>query len=168
MSSLTRPSSVVTSRAWSGSSHRPGSEAAFSSSARRSCRRSVPRNRAASARRSVSDASADGMSTRSGSPAPRRGPSGGAISVGAVAELELLVAPAPAGVVAPELLASDFTMGIWVSPSSANRLVTPTWLPFAPGRPGRPAAASSISAGVAAAKAAEMASSPWTGSSAAM
>ncbi len=100
-------------------------------------------------------------------PEPRRPPSAGVISVGAVAELELLAAPAPARLVAADLLAlglHDGDLGLAVVgqlvgdptlgavPARASR----PWPPPPPARPG-----------VAAAKAAVMAPSPWTGSSAA-
>src|SRR5664280_313202 len=104
-SSVTRPSSVVTARALSASSHSPGSDAACSSSALRSFRRSTARKRPASSSRSAKASNVTGMSTRSGSPAPLREPSAGAISVCAVAELVLLTAVAPAGIVAADLLA---------------------------------------------------------------
>src|ERR1700722_16225422 len=65
----------------------------------------MPNRCPASARRSDNEVSSAGMSTRSSSPAPLRGPSAAAISVGAVAELELLTPVAPARVVAADLLA---------------------------------------------------------------
>src|ERR1700684_2022231 len=64
----------------------------------------MPNRCPASARRSDNEVSSAGMSTRSSSPSPLRGPSP-AISVGAVAELELLTAAAPARVVPADLLA---------------------------------------------------------------
>src|SRR5664280_541788 len=100
MSSLIRPSSVVTLRALSASSHRSGADAAASSSTRRFWRRSSPRKCSASRSRSVVDAMTARMSTRSGSPPPRRGGSAAAISVSAVAELVLLPAATPTRVVA--------------------------------------------------------------------
>src|SRR5450759_104264 len=100
MSSLIRPSSVVTLRALSASSHRSGADAAASSSTRRFWSRSSPRKCSASRSRSVVDAIVARMSTRSGSPPPRRGGSAAAISVSAVAELVLLPAATPTRVVA--------------------------------------------------------------------
>src|ERR1035437_3410957 len=74
------------------------------------------------------------------------------------------------GSLRPTLSLSDFTMGTWVSLSSANRLVTPPAPPpIPPAPPPIPPADSSISAGVApAANAADIDPLPCTGSSAAI
>src|ERR1700722_18170878 len=94
-SAETRPSSLVTTRALSASSQRSGRATSASSSARRTSSLSRPRYRSASASRSPSAASSD-VKSRGSSAA---GPSGRAMT-----ELELLAAPAPAGVVAADLL----------------------------------------------------------------
>ena len=81
----------------------PGAEAARSSSARRSARASAPRNRSASASRSASGRGPRRCRPGRPGPSPGRGLSA-AISVGAVAELVLLAAAAPARLVAADLL----------------------------------------------------------------
>src|ERR1039458_5097136 len=91
-SSETRPSSVVTSRAWSWSSHRSGRAASSPSSARRSRRSEIRRYRSASPSRVRRSA----RTSAGASSLDRSGP--------AMAELELLARTAPARLVAADLL----------------------------------------------------------------